>query len=185
MARERSALRAVQAAETLLVPQSGMVHSLSDVKPVYTAIFTIADKGGDLRLSKTWHEVDEYGDGQNTTLEELSRSWIRVDRESTEPSLLYDVGLCNLQDGGSHWHFGLTAAQSVEDSRLPDNLKDFANHIDIDAKVARKDKGDSWVRIRRDGPVKKIQQRTSYRYGLMNSDYTLELTHFQDRILGK
>lgn len=162
-----------------------MTHNLSDVKPVYTAVFTIPDKAGDLRLSKTWHEVDEYGDGQNSTLEELSRSWIRSDREASGPSLLYDVGLCNLQEEGSHWHFGLTAAQAVEDSRLPDNLKDFANHLGIDAHKARKDNGNSWVRIRRDGPVKKLQQRTSYRYGLMNSDYTLELTHFQDRIFGK
>ena len=149
---------------------------------MYTAIFTIADRGGDLRLIKTWHEVDEYGDGKNTTLEELSRSWTRMDRDATSPTLLYDVGLCNLQEEGSHWHFGLSTAQTVEDSRLPESLKDFANHLGIDATAARKDEGDLFVQLRREAPVKKLQQRTSYRYGLMHSDYTLDLTHFQDRI---
>jgi hypothetical protein len=153
-----------------------MMHSLHDVTPIYTAVFTFADQAGDLRLTKAWH--DPHG---KAAYEERDRSWIRLDRGTTEPSSLFDVSLCNLQEDGSQWHFGLTNAQKVEDARLPEYLKVFAETVILDEEAACNDIGDLFFTYRGDVGLKTLQQRKSYRYGLINSDYTLELTRFQDR----
>ncbi|OQO04834.1 hypothetical protein B0A48_07851 [Cryoendolithus antarcticus] len=182
--RENAALHALQGAKGLLVPQSGMIARLSNVKPVYTAVFIFTDRAGDLRHSVTWHEVDPDEVGNSSEVfDTLSRSWVRLDRSSSTPFPLVDVSLTDLTDG-SAWQFDLVGAHAVENKRLPENLAKLADHIKIDPEEARRNHGDiNFIsRFTPYLPTKSYQQRVSYRYNLAQSDYVVELTRSQDRI---
>jgi len=94
---------------------------------------------------------------------------------------LVDIALIDL-DRGSAWQFDLRASQAIENSRLPADLQKFADSVRLDLVQARKGHCDKpFVKFMAYAPLKSIQQRISYRYGLLSSDYTVELTHFQDR----
>lgn len=179
---EGAALKCIQSADHLLTPQLGTVDDLSVIKPVYTVVFNFADKGGDIRLVVAWHEEDLDSRGDATAINEVSRKWLRLDRGAEAASPLVDVSLCNLQNG-SAWQFDLVATQTVDVGRLPPNLVRLAETISIDATVMRRQRSDiSWVKYVPYAPVKLLQQRASYRYELGRTDYTVELTHFQDRV---
>ena len=88
---EKNALKTLHSANFLLDPRSNNDYELSDVKPIYTAVFTFADKPGDLRLEISWHEVQDDPDSNKSELVELSRTWTRLDRSSTTSSSLLDI----------------------------------------------------------------------------------------------
>lgn len=156
--------------------------TLNDVKPIYTAIFTFADKVGDLFLEVSWHEVEDTSGSGKSELVELSRTWTRLDRGAASPSSLIDISLLNLKNK-SAWNFELTASQAVENNRLGQEYHNIAGSIRIDAQMARQQRTDKpFVRWNPYSPVKMLQQRTSYLFALKNSNYTLELTRFQDRV---
>jgi hypothetical protein len=151
------------------------------VKPIYTAVFTFADKQGDLRLEMSWHEVQDDPDSNRSELVELSRTWTRLDRSATASSSLLDISLLNLSKS-SAWNFSLSASLAVDPKRLAPEFDDIANSIRLDASLARAQRSDKkFVRWNPYAPVKTLQQRTSYAFALKNSNYTLELTRFQDR----
>lgn len=152
------------------------------MKPIHTAVFTFADKSGDLRLEISWHEVEDNPDSNRSELVELSRTWTRLDRSAASPSSLLDISLLNLAKS-SAWAFDLSASQAVETSRLAPEFELMADSIRLDAAVARAQRSDKkFVRWNPYAPVKTLQQRTSYLFALKNSNYTLELTRFQDRV---
>lgn len=156
-----------------------MINTLSEVKPIYTAIFTLADKAGDLQLEVSWHSVD---DGDRGTLERLLTRWTRLDRGATSASSLVDINLLNLKTGTA-WQFDLTASQIVEIDRLSPELQRFTDTIQIDEKAAKQQRADKpFVRWSPNASVKQLQQRTTYQFGIANSDFYLELSRFQDRI---
>lgn len=162
-----------------------MDHTLRDVKPIYTAVFTIADNAGDLRLEISWHEVEDHPGSNKFELVELSRVWTRLDRGTALQASLVDISLLNLKNS-SAWHFELSASHAVENNRLAPEYHNTANSIRADIQIARQQRTDKpFVRWNPYAPVKMLQQRTSYLFALKNSNYTLELTRFQDRVYTK
>jgi hypothetical protein len=158
-----------------------MEHTLSDVKPIYTAFFTFADRAGDLCLEVSWHEVEDSPGSNKLELVELSRQWTRLDRGSSSQSSLVDISLLNLHKK-SAWHFELSASHAVENNRLDSKYHAIANSVRADIHIARQQRTDRpFARCNPYVPVKTLQQRTSYLFALKNSNYTLELTRFQDR----
>lgn len=156
--------------------------TLNDVKPIYTAVLTFADKSGDLCLEVSWHEVEDNPGSGEFELVEMSRMWTRMDRGAESPSSLIDISLLNLKNK-SAWHFELSASHAVENNRLGQEYHNILDSIRIDAQIARQQRTDKpFVRWNPYAPVKMQQQRTSYLFALKNSNYTLELTRFQDRV---
>jgi len=175
-------LKTLQSANSLLDPRSNTDYELSDVKPIYTAVFTFADKPGDIRLEISWHEVEDSPDSNRSELVELSRTWTRLDRSAEISSSLLDISMLN-PSKSSAWKFDLSASQAIETSRLAPEFHNIANSVRPDAAIARAQRLDKkFVKWNPYAPVKSLQQRTSYLFALKNSNYTLELTRFQDRV---
>ncbi|KAK3696548.1 hypothetical protein LTR37_017890 [Vermiconidia calcicola] len=178
---EQHALATLQGADGLLTPQDAITHDLADVKPVYSAVFVFAEDSGDLRLTVSWEETQDVGSSA-ATFELVSRKWARLERDTGSLSPIVDVCLKDLISGFA-WQFDIQATQAVNESRLSEKLLDFSQSIKINAVEARKASPDKLYVIHRPfvGHLKSIQQRISCRYGIFGSDYTLELTRFQDR----
>lgn len=168
-------------ASKLLTPQVGTVEQLSDIRPVYTVIFTLADEAGDIRLIIQWHEQQSGSGSDNVSFAEISRKWLRLDRGAEAATPLIDISLCNLENSTA-WQFNLATTQAIDLARLPQNLRSIAKSIRIDPAAMRKQRtSQPWVTWHSLAPIKSLQQRVSHRYGLGTSDYTVELTRFQDR----
>ena len=178
---EENALKTFQEADDFLAPQDAMTRDLADVKPVYSAIFTFADEGGDFRLFMSWMETQDAS-CESVTFEPIANKWTRLERDSATPSSLVDMSLTDLNTGLA-WQFDIQVARPVDKSRLPKTLIDFAYSVRIDAKEAHKVNSDKSFIIHKPyvGHLKSIQQQVSYRYYLIPSDYTLELARFQNR----
>lgn len=172
----------LRAADDLLDPRDSMDHALHDVKPIYTAVFIIADHAGDMRLEMSWHEEENSLDSDQFELVELSRMWTRLDRGAASQSSLVDISLLNLKNS-SAWHFELSASHAVENNRLAPEHQNMADSVRIDINDARTQRTNKpFVRWNPYAQVKMLQQRISYLFALKNSNYTLELTRFQDRV---
>lgn len=157
-----------------------MDHTLDDIKPIYTAVFVIADDAGDMCLEISW---TEKADGiSQPESEPLSRTWTRLDRGNTSQSSLVDISLLDLKNS-SAWHFDLSASNAVDESKLAPRYHNLADSIRVDIDIARQQRTDKpFVRWNSYATVTMLQQRTSYLFALKNSNYTLELTRFQDRV---
>lgn len=130
----------------------------------------------------SWHDVNDNPDSPRSELVELSRTWTRLNRSLTTSSSLLDISLLNLSKS-SAWNFSLSASLAIDSKRLAPEFDDIANSIRLDASLARAQRSDKkFVRWNPYAPVKTLQQRTSYAFALKNSNYTLELTRFQDRV---
>lgn len=159
-----------------------MVHTLDEVEPIYTAIFIIEDNAGDLCLEISWKERADSSGSSQPEFEELSRTWTRLDRGTASQSSLVDISLLNLKNS-SAWHFELSASNAADTNRLAPKYHNLANSIRANIHVARQQRIDApFVRWYQHVHVKMLQQRTSYLFALKNSNYTLELTRFQDRV---
>ncbi|KAM0723284.1 hypothetical protein Q7P37_001485 [Cladosporium fusiforme] len=179
---ETTALQTLQSKEDLLFPRDSTVKMLLDVKPTYTAIITFADKAGDLQLEVSWHPVN---DGGRVALERLPKRWTRLDRGATSASSLVDINLLNLRKGAA-WQFDMTASQIVEDSRLSPELQRLADTIRINDKIAQQQNTEKpFVQFNPNPYVKSLQQRTTYQFGIANSDFYLELSRFQDFVFAR
>lgn len=176
---ETEALRTLQSADDFFFPCDNSVSTLAQIKPIYTAIFIIADKAGDMRLEMSWHEVQ---DGKKRILERVSTRWSRLDRGMDSASPLVDISLLNLGNRTA-WQFDLLATQVVEYCRLAQEHRHFIESIRVDGENRYKKRPDKpFVKWSPYAHVKMLQQRVSYQFGLMNSDFTLELSRFQDRV---
>ena len=159
-----------------------MVHTLDEVEPIHTAIFIIEDNAGDLCLEISWKERTDSSGSSQPEFEELSRTWTKLDRGTTSQSSLIDISLLNLKNS-SAWHFELSASIAVDTNRLGAQLRNLANSIRADIHDARQQRSDEpFVRWYQHVHVRMLQQRTTYLFALKNSNYTLELTRFQDRV---
>ncbi|KXT13608.1 hypothetical protein AC579_9771 [Pseudocercospora musae] len=168
-------------ANDLLVPHGAMTNSLRDVKPVFAAIFVFDDANGALQLHMSWHELEETkADGPEYLLEQAK--WTRLDRDTNRPTPLLDMSLTDLHTG-SAWQFEIAASRSVEEYKVPQNLRDFAARVTIDPVQAAKQSAEkSFVRYNPFMRLRSFRQEVCFRYNILNSDYTLELKRFQDRI---
>ena len=166
----------------MLDPRNSMDHTLDQVKPIYTAVWIIADNAGDMRLEMSWQEDGDRHGSSQPELVELSRTWTRLDRGSTSSSSLIDISLLNLKNS-SAWHFELSASHVVDNKRLTSDQEAMVGSVRADLKTARQQPPDTpFVKWHPYIRVKTLQQRTSYLFALKNSSYTLELTRFQDRV---
>lgn len=178
---EQSALATLQGATSFLMPLGPVTTKLSEVKPIYTATFTFADKLGDLCLTKSWQAAEDYG---STTLdfENVSEKWTRLDRDTGTISSLVDITLTDLSTSFG-WAFTLDAAQPVDHQRLESPLIDFACNVKVDAAAALRQATDKpFVKFNAYVPetvLKSVEQRITYAYGMQDVDYNVELTRFQ------
>ena len=87
------------------------------------------------------------------------------------------------------WQFEIHAAQSIEEARLPNGFSEFGDSRSLrpDANAARKATNPSatdvsFVIYRPSfAHLRHQEQRLTYRYGIVGSDYTVELSRFQHR----
>lgn len=181
---EQALLQACQASEAFLTPAEALAHDLTEVRPLYTAIFTFAGKSGNHRLQVEWCEAHNDG-SRNTdaiTLDLVSKRWSRLEHESTALSPVIDVSMSDLNTSTA-WQVDLLAApQVIEESKLPSEIASFSKYLRT-SKVTDID-SDNACNFTFWKPLAKlisVQQRISYQYTITNSDYTLELSRFQDR----
>lgn len=164
----------------LLVPHGAMTASLRDVKPSYSAVFVFDDIYGALRLSMSWHELEDKKHENPEFILENSK-WSRLERDTDRATGLLDMSSIDLHTG-SAWQFEITASRAIEESKLPQNLRDFVARVSIDPTQATKQSTDKpFVRYNPFIKLRSLRQEISYRYNIQNSDYTLELRRFQDR----
>lgn len=157
-----------------------MVTELTDVKPVYSAIFTFTDEAGDLRLSIEWQETKDPIT-EKINFEEISRKWTRLERDTGVPTPVLDISLTDLNTS-SAWQFDILASQTVVEARLSQQLHTFALNLRLDPAAAKhQDPARLFVRYNPYANLQSLQQRISYRYTLANSDFALELSRFQVR----
>ena len=180
---EKAFLPELQASKGIIARLEALAptNALGELHPVYTAIFTFADQDGDVRLSASWQKPEttmhsnDYG--------EATIKWSRLDKDSTGgPAAVFDVSLVNL-NSGSAWQFDILASHTVDTSRMSPLLTRFAENLKIDPVAAEQRNPESvFVRNIPYGTLRSLQQRISYRYGIVDSPLTLEVSHFQDRI---
>jgi len=179
---ETTSLSTLRAADDLLDPRDSMDHTLDEVKPIYTAVFIIADDAGDMCLEISWKETADSSRSSKPEFEELSRTWTRLDRGNTSQTSLVDISLVNLKNS-SAWHFELSASNAIDNNKLALRYHNLADSIRADIQIARQQRTDKpFVRWNSYAPVKMLHQRTTYLFALKNSNYTLELMRFQDRV---
>ena len=168
---EQGTLGTLSCAKDILTPQN---HEGHHVKPVYSAVFTFGDAAGDLRLTASWEIFEDTGSS--------SFKWARLERDTGAPSTILDISLTDLNTGMA-WQFDCQAAQPVSNDHVPKPLQDFAESVRIDLNEAQKASTDKPFVTHRPyvGHLKSVQQRTTYRYNIASSEYTLELTRFQTR----
>lgn len=178
---EQNALSSMGQADGILIPLDPMTHKLSQVKPVYTAIFTFVDKHGILRLSKSWQPADE-NDSETTAFESISQKWTRLDCETGEVSPLIDISLTDLTTTFG-WAFTMEAAQAVDEERIDPALVNFSLNLKVDAEAAQRQTSDKpFVKFSSFVPnatLKSVEQRITYSFGMRDFDFNVELTRFQ------
>ncbi|KAK0850394.1 hypothetical protein LTS16_009585 [Friedmanniomyces endolithicus] len=147
----------------------------------FTGEVTQDDRAGDYRLTVEWHEA--YDESTNMThFEIFSKKWTRLERDTNALTSLLDISLCDLSTS-SAWQFDILASsQVIDETKLSPQLLAFSRNLTIDPDAALKAaKNETFVRFNPFANLTSFQQRTSYQYTLFNSDYTLELSRFQDR----
>ena len=180
-ATEQALLQALQKTTDLVTPSEATVHDLTSVKPVYAVAFVFSDSAGDYRLTVEWHKAyDETTD--KTHFEIFSKKWTRLERDTSALTSLLDIALCDLSTS-SAWQFDILASsQVIDEIKLSPQLLAFSLNLAIDPDAAAKTRrNETFVRFNPYANLTSFQQRTSYQYTLFNSDYTLELSRFQDR----
>lgn len=171
-------------ADSLLSPQGALTERLRDVLPVYRASFILSDPEdpvkGDLHLFLEFDEIREEG-AQKPHFLERTRRWTRSDPDSGTVIKLVDMSLTDLHTG-SAWQFELTRGDSLDPKHLSRTLTAFANGVRIDASAAlARNHQKPLVKFNPFVQLKSFRQSMVYQYAINESDYTLELAHFQDR----
>ncbi|SMQ46373.1 unnamed protein product [Zymoseptoria tritici ST99CH_3D7] len=175
---EQNALAALQKADDMLTPQDALQHDLSAVAPVFSADFIFQNDAGDLHLAMTWH-IAVDSDPNTPELEVGKKQWTRLDVDSGNATKLLDISLTDLQNG-SAWSFDLSTEKPVSEDKLPQSLVRFAKsaHISRDA-LKRQDPMRPFVVYTPHSAMRWMRERTDYRYGIIGTDYTLELSKYQ------
>jgi hypothetical protein len=180
-ATEKVLLKTFQSTSKLIMPLDPTAESLQ-VPPVYMATFTFADAQGDLQLAVEWQPAPADVDGSHFDI--ISKKWSRLDRdqEACTPIPLVDVAFINLRTSRA-WQFHLLAAQVVEEAGLPKSLATFSSSVKIIPSAVKQDATDRpFVQYHSWAPIKKLQLGKSYRFAISSSEFSLELTRFQEYV---
>lgn len=166
-----------------------MTHDLASIKPLLTATFTFVDPNnselGDIQLAIIWEEHQD-SDASLPAYEQVSKKWTRLDRDTGAPSSILTTALSQISTGMA-WQFTISAAQSIEEDRLPQGFAAYADSIKVNTKAAQRvimETLDDMTSLNYRSSfvyLKSLEQRLIYRYNLKGSDYTLDLSRFQLR----
>nr|POE71380.1 hypothetical protein CFP56_62475 [Quercus suber] len=180
------------------VTEAILLTSIHEVKPLYSAAFTFADPLGDFNYAIDWKDT-----GVETKIPEYRaepRGWTRLEAFAKEPRALLDITLTNLSVGSctdtetahtaaidnpnaaSSWRFGIDTNSPVPAASLPPHLMKFAEGVNCDIRTATINPNDDFVVCAKLPSLMRIRQCISYSYRIVDSDYTLKLMSFQDRI---
>lgn len=160
-----------------------MIEHLSDVRPSYGAEFIIenSDKKGDLRLCMAWTESDVDDNGK-VQFAEVEKKWTRLDRHTGTTTRLLDVSLLDLTKAGSTWQLDITSAASEDVTRLPMNFQEFPQRVKINPSIALQPTSNRcFIEYNPSVKPKSLRQTIRYQYMITGTDYTLELSQYQDR----
>ena len=171
----------LQSTKNLLSTNDVWDDQLLDTKPVCSVVFIFQDEAGDLRLTVSWLLSQSF-EQLNVEFDPISTKWTRLERDTGDAASIIDVSLTDLA-AGTAWHFDMQASQAVDPTRLSKTYIEFAASLKVDAAAVRKQSAEKCFAIYRpNSKLKSIHQRISYRYGIMTTDYTLEISRFQDRV---
>lgn len=183
---ELSSLEALKGSDGLLLPDNPFNDKLEALRPVYSATFTFADEAGDLRLTKTWHETED-AETQASAFEEISKQWTRLECDGGGAAPLLDIALSDLNTGMA-WQFDIEATQSIDETKLAKKYVDFSYGMKFDRMAALAQSSDKpfVTGSAYTTSLKHVEYRITYQYGMLTeagilTDYTLELTRFQER----
>lgn len=158
-----------------------MMSNLSDVLPKYSAVFVFEDpKKGNLQLSMTWGETTEP-DEDELQFSTPTIEWARLDRDTGRATELMEMSWMDLQSGFA-WQFEILATQAEDASKMPEDFKRFAQNVQFDAVAAKQQPPTKpFVICRFPLPLRTLRQSIKHHYGIVGTDYTLEISQFQDR----
>lgn len=164
----------------LLAPEDALLNDLATVKPSYAVTFIFDDALGDVRLTMSWSEAVQFEIGKSPfALDAVS--WARLDRDTGTAQKLIDMSLLELTTGTA-WAFELTACRALDEARIPKELRNFPAKVQLDPAVAFDWTTDKcFVLYNPFRQPKFIRQETRYRYNLLDTDCTFELSRYQDR----
>ncbi|GME24929.1 dna polymerase v family and armadillo-type fold domain-containing protein [Neofusicoccum parvum] len=149
-------------ASHLLAPPDAWTLRLSDVQPVYAATFEIANPAGiagDFIL-----DVELSQDGGVTNL--ISKRWLQLRKDKTEPRNLLDGSIVSLQNGLA-WHIGLDAFVPVDEQALSPNYLMFPHTLTLD--VSNLEEGHNFINYRTRVPVKSVRQKRCWKFNTVAS----------------
>lgn len=128
----------------------------------------------------TWLETSE-SETDKLEFGESTKEWTRLDRDTGHATKLVDVSMTDPHNG-SAWQFEMLSSEVVEHSKLPRELRHFADRVRIDPMAVRNKKSDdkSFITFNPFVQPKTVRQMIRYQYGIKGTDYTLELSQFQD-----
>lgn len=167
-------LARLQDAGDLLQPFDAMQTGLHEVKPSYSVDFVFKIEAGYFQLSKSWDRIENAkGSGFKLFLKE--EKWLRLDRDTGKAADLFDLVNTDLWTG-SAWQFDIKTSGALENLRIPAELRKFSQKVRISIRPELDEPSVTWSHSFCPGFVR---QSTVYRYIVSETDYTLELSHFQ------
>ena len=138
-----------------------MTRDLKDVEPIYTAVFVFENPSGELHFTISW-QFDQSAYSSSSECNIISQIWTR------SPVELINMNIYSLSSGRA-WQFDLLASQPVEP---PKELRAWARNLKLK-------KGE--VGYLSTSVVNSYRQQAIYRFNVVKSEYTLELSWFQDK----
>lgn len=160
-----------------------MVEDLSEVRPSYSVEFVFDEESkGDVNLSMVWKEsdLDESGKLQFT---EPTKQWTRLDRFDGGVNKLIDASLTDLSSGLA-WQFDLTSVGPEDGSKISVEYRSFPDRVRLDPSgVLLPLSQKAFVRYNPFARLKSVRQIVRYHYMIIGTDYTLQISNIQDRII--
>lgn len=162
-------------------PADATINDLTEVTPLYTAVFTfLDDQHGKFRLTVEWKETS--GESGEVNFDVVSKKWTRLEKDADTEASILNISVTDLISGLA-WQFDIAASQAVNGNRLPAKFKSFAKSVNIVSNLAKSaTMNNLFVKFTHIPVLKSVRQNISYRYNINQSDVTLELVCFQDRL---
>lgn len=156
------------------------------MEPSFAAIFTFQDAAGDYCFYISWKKVNDLDGGQTrTSFVRGAKKWTRFNAGANGPEKLLNATLTDLKMPSS-WAIELLASHTLtakQVRRLPVHLVSFTDGITLDqAVLMRQEPNQRFIRYREMTDLKSARQMTTYQYFIRNTDYTIELSKFNDII---
>jgi hypothetical protein len=169
-------------ADHLLIPPESIQRNLSEVRPTYNVNFTFQDAAGDVCLSISWSEqVDNRR--KTSSLNSCRPRWTRLKAGASRATTLINMSLTNLETGLA-WAVELLSSRVLDEDRVPSRLVDFADEVSVDREIMTKaTQANQRFMVYPTIPgLKAVRQMITWQFDISKSDYSLEVTKFNDTI---